>query len=198
VPSLLQRLPHRAARGLARRSLARQGVELGEHVILHGRPLVSLAPGSTIRLGDRAVLTSRSTHTALGVSHPVVLRALLPGARIDIGEDVGISGGSICAALGVFVGAGTLVGADVTIVDTDFHPIRSADRRHAPIPDPRPDDAVHIGRNVFIGTGAILLKGSKVGDGAVVGAHAVVSGTVSPGSVVAGNPARVIDPELRT
>jgi acetyltransferase-like isoleucine patch superfamily enzyme len=193
VPSLFERLRDRVTRERARRSLARRGVHLGDGVVCHGFPVVSLAPESTIHIGDRVVLTSDSAFTALGVSHPVVLRTLLPGATIEIAEDVGVSGGSICAALRVTIGAGSMLGADVTIVDTDFHPIRSSDRRYAPIPAPLPSDAVHIGRNVFIGTGAILLKGSRVEDNAVVGARAVVSGTVPSGTIVAGNPARILD-----
>jgi acetyltransferase-like isoleucine patch superfamily enzyme len=180
----------RVGNELARRRLVRLGVELGDGVRFHGQPIVELADFSSIRIGPSTVLTSRSTHTALGVAHPVVLRTLLPSAQIEIGEDVGISGGSICAAISVTIGDGTLLGADVVVADTDFHPIRHPARRHAPMPEPSPDDAVQIGKNVFIGTRAIVLKGSHIGDDAVVGAGAVVSGVVAPGMVVAGNPAR--------
>jgi maltose O-acetyltransferase len=51
---------------------------------------------------------------------------------------------------------------------------------------------VFIGNNCFIGYGAIILMGVKVGDRAIVGAGAVVSKNVPEYSVVVGNPARVI------
>lgn len=51
---------------------------------------------------------------------------------------------------------------------------------------------VLIGRRAFIGAGAIILPGSRIGDNSIVGAGAVVSGDVPPGSVVVGNPARII------
>jgi maltose O-acetyltransferase len=51
---------------------------------------------------------------------------------------------------------------------------------------------VVIGKRVFIGAGAIILAGSRIGDDAVVGAGAVVSGHIPAGSIVAGNPARII------
>jgi len=52
--------------------------------------------------------------------------------------------------------------------------------------------SVRVGSRVYVGAGAILLPGTVIGDDSVVGAGAVVSGEVPPGSVVAGNPARVL------
>lgn len=51
---------------------------------------------------------------------------------------------------------------------------------------------VMIGNRVFVGAGAILLPGSRIGDGSIIGAGAVVRGDVPPGSLVVGNPARVV------
>lgn len=49
-----------------------------------------------------------------------------------------------------------------------------------------------IGRNCFIGGRAMILPGVEIGDGCVVGAGSVVTKSVPPGCVVAGNPARII------
>ena len=49
-----------------------------------------------------------------------------------------------------------------------------------------------IGNDVWIGHGAVILPGVTVGDGAVVGANAVVTKDVSPYAIVGGAPARVI------
>jgi maltose O-acetyltransferase len=49
-----------------------------------------------------------------------------------------------------------------------------------------------IGNNVWIGTRAIILPGVRIGDGAIVGAGAVITRDVDPYTIVAGNPARVI------
>jgi acetyltransferase-like isoleucine patch superfamily enzyme len=60
----------------------------------------------------------------------------------------------------------------------------------------RPDDIdtgpTVIGNDVWIGMGATVLAGVRVGDGAVIGARAVVTREVEPYAVVAGNPARLI------
>ena len=51
---------------------------------------------------------------------------------------------------------------------------------------------VHIGDNVWIGAGAIILPGVTVGDGSVIGAGSVVTKDVPGGVVAAGNPCRVL------
>ena len=55
-----------------------------------------------------------------------------------------------------------------------------------------PSVTVEIGNDVWIGEGACLMAGVKIGDGAIIGAHAVVTKDVEPYSVVAGVPAREI------
>lgn len=172
--------------------LRRTGVRVGAAPRFFGRPVVSVVPGSTLRLGDRFCGISRSRDTALGVAHPLVLRTLLPDAVLEIGADVGISGGSICAAYRVRIGDGCLLGADTMVVDTDFHPIDHPDRRHASLPEPSDRDAVTIGRNVFLGARVIVLRGTWIGDGAVIGAGSVVAGRVEAGAVVAGPSVRTL------
>ena len=51
---------------------------------------------------------------------------------------------------------------------------------------------VVIGHDVWIGRGATILSGVTIGDGAVVAAHSVVTKSVGPYSIVAGNPARLV------
>lgn len=49
-----------------------------------------------------------------------------------------------------------------------------------------------VGDNVFIGAGALILKGVTIGSNCIVGANAVVAKDVPAGHIVAGNPARVV------
>ena len=51
---------------------------------------------------------------------------------------------------------------------------------------------VRIGRNVWIGAGATILKGVTIGENSVVAAGAVVTKSVEPNTIVAGNPAQVV------
>jgi maltose O-acetyltransferase len=53
------------------------------------------------------------------------------------------------------------------------------------------DRPIHIGQNVWIGAGALILPGVNVGDDATIGAGSVVTRSVNAGTTVVGNPAHV-------
>ncbi|MFT3968060.1 MAG: acyltransferase [Sphingobium sp.] len=56
---------------------------------------------------------------------------------------------------------------------------------------------VRIGRNCFIGARSLILPGVTIGDGSIVAAGSVVIRDVPPGSIVAGNPARIVRSDIR-
>ena len=178
--------------------LRRIGVELASSARFFGMPIVSMAKSSSIIIGERCVLTSDAKFSALGVTHPIIMRTLRPHAVITIGGDTGMSGTSICAAIKVSIGKRCLIGANVIIADTDFHPISPTDRRYSG------DDLVVakpvvIEDNVFVGANSIVLKGVRIGRNSVVGAGSTVTRDIPPDSVAAGNPAhilRTISPSL--
>lgn len=87
----------------------------------------------------------------------------------------------------VAIGDGTQIGPGVQILTAD-HP-RDAAERASGLEFGRP---IHIGRNVWIGGGAIILPGVTIGDDAVIGAGSVVTRDVPAGCTVVGNPARVL------
>ncbi len=175
------------------RKLRRLDVHVGSGVIFYGSPIVSMEEGQgEITIGIDCVFCSVSEYTALGVNHPVVLRTLRPGAVIRIGDSTGMSGATICAAISVEIGSHVLLGANVTIVDTDFHAIKPQGRRHNNNPDEISSAPVIVGNNVFIGMNTLVLKGSRIGENSVIGAGSIVIGEIPPNVIAAGNPARVI------
>lgn len=89
----------------------------------------------------------------------------------------------VCA---VSIGAGTQIGPAVQILTAD-HPRDAAERARG-LEFGRP---IAIGRDVWIGGGAIVLPSVSIGDGAVIGAGAVVTRDVPAGATAYGNPARV-------
>ncbi len=167
-----------------------RGLELGEGVVFNGRPYLYRCAGSKITLGDRICFNSSLRSNPIGCSRPVSLRTMRPGAEIILGNGVGLSSTAVCAAVRVEIGEGTFVGADTYIFDNDFHaPVGDWNWGNAASDNPKP---VMIGRGVFIGARAIILKGVTIGDRAVVGAGAVVSKDVPAGHIAIGNPARVL------
>lgn len=172
--------------------LRRKGVQVGRGVQLHGLPIVTSRPGASLILGDRAVLVSTSRSTALGVRTPVILRCLTEGAEIRIGDDCGLSGTVICAAVRVSIGKRCLIGADCMIFDTDFHNARPENRRYSPPDWAKISAPVTIEDDVFIGTRATILKGVTIGRGSIIAAGSLVAADVAPCTVVGGSPARVI------
>jgi acetyltransferase-like isoleucine patch superfamily enzyme len=172
-------------------TLRQAGVVLSGDINAIGEPIVEAFPDSKIILGRDVTLVSLSFATALGVNHPVVLRTFASGARITIGDRVGISGGSICAARRVEIGNDTLLGANVTIADTDFHSLYPAYRSGHTHPTVGIAEVL-IGKRVLIGTNSIVLKGVTIGDNSVIGAGSVVTRSIPPNSIAAGNPCRVI------
>ncbi len=191
VERLFSKPFHLATSHASRLRLELLGVECAGGLTLHGAPVVSLVSRSRILLGRDVVLCSKSANTALGINHSVVLRSLLPGAELVIGDEVGISGGSICAGRRVEIGAGSMLGANVTIADTDFHPIASNRRRGVKLSS---SDCIPviIGKNVFVGTNSVILKGVRIGANSVIGANSTVACDIPAGVVAAGNPCRVL------
>jgi acetyltransferase-like isoleucine patch superfamily enzyme len=165
-----------------------KGVQFEGKALFVGRPIVSVAANSTLLLGDNVNVTSSLRANPLACFQPSVLRTLEPGARLVLGKDSGLSGAVICAALSVEIGEGALIGSGAMILDNDFHPDLSLKGNSAMRPAARP---VKIGRNVFIGTRAIILKGVTIGDRAVIGAGAVVTKDVPADHIAAGNPSSV-------
>ena len=92
----------------------------------------------------------------------------------------------------VRIGRHCLLAGGVKIFDGDGHPT-DARRRRLGLPTP-PENArpVVVGDDVWVGSGAIILKGVTIGDRSIVGAGAVVTRDVPPDVIVAGNPARTV------
>lgn len=112
------------------------------------------------------------------------------GFNIRLGRDAFLN--YDCVILDVApieIGAGAQIGPAVQIYAAD-HP-RDPEVRRQGFELGRP---VWIGKNAWIGGGAIILPGVTVGDDAVVGAGAVVTRDVPAGATVVGNPARIVRP----
>jgi len=157
---------------------------------------VAMEPGSRISIGDRFSSTSSVRRSGIAVYAPCSLRTMA-GARIAIGDDVSLNGTSITSRRRIEIGSGTMVAANVVIVDSDFHRHWPPNQRRQ-LPSVDDDGEVTIGTNVWIGMGSLVLKGARVGDNSIIGAGSVVVGHIPANVIAAGVPARVVrqlDPE---
>jgi acetyltransferase-like isoleucine patch superfamily enzyme len=120
-----------------------------------------------------------------------------------VGDFTLLNGALVMAEEKIEIGSHCLISWNVGIADSDFHPLEPAQRlvdakALAPFfkdrpPRPKLKTApVIIGDNVWIGMNAVILKGVKIGDNSVVAAGSVVTKSVEPNVVVAGNPAVVV------
>ncbi len=165
-------------------------VRLDSGVIVYGMPILDLKKGASLLIGKGVVLCSHSSRTALGVSKPVIIRAMNSAALIEIGADVGLSGTTICAMERISIGKECLFGADVTVFDNDFHPVDPVGRRFSKVGVAV--SPVVIGNNVFIGTKTIVMKGVTIGDNSIIGAGSVVVSSIPENVIAAGNPCKVL------
>ncbi|SMH43755.1 sugar O-acetyltransferase [Azospirillum agricola] len=110
------------------------------------------------------------------------------GSNIRIGRGCFVNFGCVFLdVVAITLGDHCQIGPSVQIYTAD-HP-RDPDLRRAGYESGIP---VHIGANVWIGGGSIVLPGVRIGDDAIVGAGSVVTRDVPAGATVAGNPARIL------
>lgn len=115
-----------------------------------------------------------------------------PPFHFDYGYNIKVGSGVFmnfnCVILDVVqveIGDGTQIGPGVQILTAD-HPREPALRAQG-LEFGRP---IRIGKNVWIGAGALIMPGVTIGDDALIGAGSVVTRDVAPGVTVVGNPAR--------
>lgn len=113
--------------------------------------------------------------------------------KLTVGDDVVVNAFvHIWAQGGVTIGASTMIASHVAITSLTH------DKAAARFADSLVVKPVVIGRNVWIGSHAVILPGITIGDGAIVGAGAVVTRDVAPGETVVGVPAAVLRPRAET
>jgi len=153
-------------------------------------------------IGENSVIYESNTLEAYGT------------ATITVGANSILGGARIVSRSAVTIGARCLCSWGVFIQDFDPHSILPDKRRQEVLSmvtsfypslgcTLKPEDKestiefsaspITIGEDVWIGANAIILKGVVLGDGCVVAAGAVVTrGHYPPGSIIAGNPAKVV------
>lgn len=166
-------------------------IQYGKDLRLKGTPVIFNKKGALLSIGEGVTIKSSFLSNLVGLYQRTIIVTRTSKASIVIGDHVGISGATIYARESVQIGDHTCIGGNCKILDNDFHPIE-IEARNDDIKEKIGTKPVVIGKNCFIGCNTLILKGTELGDGCVVGAGAVVSGKFPANSVIAGNPAKVI------
>ncbi len=185
---------------LRHRLLHRRAIWIGSPTVLDGADRVAVVDGGALRIGLGPFgLTSRHDHSVvrvrLGARFAVQgvvslqrgVRIVVDAGELAIGHNTNVNGlTKILVAESVRIGRDCTFSWDVQILDNDFHTITVGG-------EPKPAKApVVVGDRVWVGAGAVILKGVTVGDGAIVAAGAIVTRDVPPNAIVAGCPAVVV------
>ena len=142
-----------------------------------------------IIIGNYFISNNKLSSNSIGVFQPCYFNISTSGSKIIIGDNVGISGTTINATTSVTIEDNVLIGTGCLITDTDSHPILWNERRFGGVANSAP---VIIEHDVFIGARSIILKGVRIGARSVIGAGSVVTKSIPPNSIAAGNPCKVI------
>lgn len=169
---------------------AMNGIRWGRGWRIYGVPVIQKHRVSRMIFGAGFQLRSSLRSNPMAPNHPVVLATCQKGASLVIGANFRMTGGNLCAARKIVIGDNVVIGANTTIVDTDFHPTDRIQRWVKPS-EGRIAEVV-IEDNVFIGMNCLVLKGVRIGEGSVIGAGSVVARDVPPGVIVAGNPPVIV------
>lgn len=107
-----------------------------------------------------------------------------PNAHLKIGKSYMNCDSKIRCYKEIIIDDHVAISENVIIRDNDDHKI--LDGKHIPC------QPIHICNHVWIGMGAIILKGVTIGEGSIIGAGAVVTHNIPPYSLAVGVPAEVI------
>lgn len=108
------------------------------------------------------------------------------GKNIHIGKNVFINSGcKFQDQGGIYIGDGTLIGHNATIVTLNHE--ENPSKRQNLIAKP-----VKIGKKVWIGSNAVILPGVSIGDGVIIGAGSIVTKNIEKNKVAIGVPAKII------
>lgn len=144
---------------------------------------------SSITIGDNLRMVSGQSRAAMTVYSRCKL-AVYKNASIVIGDNVSMLGTVITSKKRIEIGDHTMISPNVIIIDSDFHVSWPPEKRFDLV-SPDHDQSVYIGRNVWIGTNSIVLKGVTIGDNSIIGAGSVVINDIPANVLAAGNPAVV-------
>lgn len=156
-------------------ALRSRGVTVGRQAVVGRWCRLIVEPGARLHIGERCEVDDGTTLAVYG------------GATLHLG-DASFLGHhcTVAARSSVTIGRGTFLAELVSVRDHDHDP------DFAPSAGVNRVAPVTIGPDVWLASKVTVLRGSTIGERAVIGAHAVVRGDIPAAVVAVGAPARVV------
>jgi acetyltransferase-like isoleucine patch superfamily enzyme len=154
------------------------------------RGRIHLAGKGEMHFGRNVRINSSLRSNQVGLSFRTAI-SVASGARVTIGDNVGISNSLIYAWKSITIEKDVLIGGGCQIFDTDFHSISYEARVHQGDKEAKTAEVI-IREGSFIGASSIILKGVEIGPRSIVAAGSVVSRSIPADEVWGGNPAKFI------
>ena len=176
------------------------GVKFGSNFRVYNKIYLTFGKRVELTIGDNFTFTSGGGINPLSRNKRGQI-FIVSGAKISIGDNSGISSSCLWAKEKITIGSYVNIGADCIIMDTDAHnidwKIRAGlvrDAKNEIIEDSTSAKSapITIEDNAFIGTRSIILKGVTIGARSIIAAGSVVSRSIPPDCIAAGNPCKVI------
>ncbi len=169
-------------------------------MLVHNKMYLIKIPGSQIMIGDDFVFTSGEAFNPLCRNIRGCIYTAYPQSSIIIGDGTGISSACLWANTSITIGNHVKIGGDCLIMDTDAHSLDFNIRRSIEKNEQgygidglaAATAPIIIEDNVLIGTRCIILKGGTIGARTVIGSGSIVTRSIPPDCIAAGNPCRVI------
>lgn len=119
-------------------------------------------------------------------SHYSYLEVRNSDSKISIGDNVSINNSfSAVAFSSIIIKNDVLIGYNCSIIDSDGHDLNTTNRDSSHVKS----KSVLIEKNVFIGDNVTILKGVTIGENSIIGSCSVVTKSIPPNVIAAGNPA---------
>ena len=168
------------------------GIRHGQGIMFQGKAIIRTRKSGEVTVGNNVIFNSQRETNLVGLLGPTILDTL-GGGKIDIGDHSGFSSVVMSSRTSIKIGSRVKVGGNVRIFDHDFHSLEADYRRTLEDRNHIRSKPVVIEDDCFIGTNAIILKGTHLGPRTIVAAGSVVFGLDVPmESLVKGNPAQIV------
>lgn len=163
---------------------SKKGIQIGANSLVYYKSSICCKSSSYnnsggVIIGKNCRIGASSKNYHGGMPFPSALLSDGEGSKITIGDNCRLNGAYIHAQASITIGDNCVMASGVNIIDSNGHETNSLDRtKGRDIPK-----EIIIGNNVWIGLNSIILKGSTIGDNAIIAAASVVKGDVPANTI---------------